>query len=204
MKKEKLRSLGVGLLIASLLTAVYATFVQGYVPIEGVTLPSLLDGQETRQLKDKVKESEASLEKLTGDNENLKKQLEKVTTDNESLTEKVAKQRESIDYLESLRDESDNTEEQDESIDSNDETASEDNNQASAEGAFVIRQGENASQISQRLETEGYITSAQEFQNLIEQWQLSSLIQTGEYQLNSDMTIHEIASQLTHGAYYYQ
>ncbi|MCR8968733.1 endolytic transglycosylase MltG [Facklamia sp. 7083-14-GEN3] len=202
MKKENLRSLGVGLLIASLITAAYATFVQGHVPIEGVTLPSILNGQETSQLKEMVEESESSLDKLTSDNEELNRQLEKLTADNESLTERVANQRESIEYLESLRDE--DTEDQDESVDLNSEAEREDNNQSSAEGAFVVSEGENASQIAQRLETEGYISSAQEFQNLIEQWQLSSLIQTGEYQLNSDMTIHEIASQLTNGAYYYQ
>ncbi|MGX7108251.1 endolytic transglycosylase MltG [Facklamia miroungae] len=204
MKKENLRSLGVGLLIASLLTAAYATFVQGNVPIEGVTLPSLLNGQEASLLKDKVEKGEARLEKLTSEKEDLSQQVEKLTADKESLIEKLDKQRESIDYLESLRNKDDETADQDESSANSNEESSNNSNQTLADGSFVINQGESASQIAQRLETEGFIESATEFQNLIDQWQLGSLIQTGEYQLSSDMSIHEIASQLTNGAYYYQ
>ena len=70
-------------------------------------------------------------------------------------------------------------------------------------GSFTISDGENASDIAQRLESEGYIDSATELEDLIDQWDLSTVIVADTYDLNSDMSIHDIASIITQGAYYY-
>lgn len=203
MKKDNLRSLGVGFLIASMITAAYATFVQGHLPIEGVTLPSLLNGQTTSQLQKQLKNSDITIESLKSESEQMDKTIQKLSSEKEKLKEKVDQQSESIAYLESLREKA--GEDEQNSTDNANQTADETSQSLGDSGqSFTISPGENSSQIAKRLEEEGLVGSATEFQALIDQWQLSSLIQAGDYQLDASMTIHEIASQLTNGAYYYQ
>ena len=198
MSKQSLRSIGLGFLAASILTGAFAVFYQGNVPVDGVTLPSLLKGEHTQKLKEEESIAKADLESVSLERDELSSQISKLKDDQESLKSKVDKQNESIAYYESLKEKWDESQ--------LDEEMTEENPEADqpGDGTFVVNQGEGSAAIASRLESEGYVESAAEFQELIDQWNLATVIQAGEYELTPDMSIHEIASQLTHGAYYYQ
>ena len=70
-------------------------------------------------------------------------------------------------------------------------------------GTFTIAEGSDTTTIAQQLQDEGYIDSADELTSLIEEWGLETVIGAGDYELNSDMSIHDIANIITQGAYYY-
>lgn len=198
MSKQSLRSIGLGFLAASILTGAFAVFYQGNVPVDGVTLPSLLKGEHTQKLKEEESIAKADLESVSLERDELSSQISKLKDEQESLKSKVDKQNESIAYYESLKEKWDESQ--------LDEEMTEENPEADqpGDGTFVVNQGEGSAAIASRLESEGYVESAAEFQELIDQWNLATVIQAGEYELTPDMSIHEIASQLTHGAYYYQ
>lgn len=198
MSKQSLRSIGLGFLAASILTGAFAVFYQGNVPVDGVTLPSLLKGEHTQKLKEEESIAKADLESVSLERDELSSQISKLKDEQESLKSKVDKQNESIAYYESLKEKWDESQ--------LDEEMTEENPEADqpGDGTFVVNQGEGSAEIAGRLESEGYVESAAEFQELIDQWNLATVIQAGEYELTPDMSIHEIASQLTHGAYYYQ
>lgn len=204
MRKESLRSLGLGFLLAAILLAAHATFVQGHQPIEGVNLPSLLDGQDRSQLVEEQEKIKEQLKTLEKDKAQLTKDLDRLTMENGSLSEKIYKQDETITYLEKYKDKveaMETSEEDDQEQTSQEETNQEQEDQ---ETGFEVVTGQSSSQIAKNLQEQGFIKSADKFQDLIDQWNLSSLIQSGQYELNEDMSIHEIASILTNGAYFYQ
>lgn len=198
MSKQSLRSIGLGFLAASILTGAFAVFYQGNVPVDGVTLPSLLKGEHTQKLKEEESIAKADLESVSLERDELSSQISKLKDDQESLKSKVDKQNESIAYYESLKEKWDESQLDEETTEENPEA------DPQGDGTFVVNQGEGSAEIAGRLESEGYVESAAEFQELIDQWNLATVIQAGEYELTPDMSIHEIASQLTHGAYYYQ
>lgn len=198
MSKQSLRSIGLGFLAASILTGAFAVFYQGNVPVDGVTLPSLLKGEHAQKLKEEESMAKADLESVSLERDELSSQISKLKDEQESLKSKVDKQNESIAYYESLKEKWDESQLDEETTEENPET------DQPGDGTFVVNQGEGSAEIASRLESQGYVESAAEFQELIDQWNLATVIQAGEYELTPDMSIHEIASQLTHGAYYYQ
>lgn len=198
MSKQSLRSIGLGFLAASILTGAFAVFYQGNVPVDGVTLPSLLKGEHTQKLKEEESMAKADLESVSLERDELSSQISKLKDEQESLKSKIDKQNESIAYYESLKEKWDESQLDEETTEENPEA------DPQGDGTFVVNQGEGSAEIASRLESEGYVESAAEFQELIDQWNLATVIQAGEYELTPDMSIHEIASQLTHGAYYYQ
>lgn len=62
---------------------------------------------------------------------------------------------------------------------------------------LVILPGMNSEQISATLVRAGVIESNKEFQDYMQSNSLTGLIQIGEYELNSSMTIEEIATIIT-------
>lgn len=203
MSKQSLRSIGLGFLAASILTGAFAVFYQGNVPVDGVTLPSLLKGEHTQKLKEEESMAKADLESVSLERDELSSQISKLKDEQESLKSKVDKQNESIAYYESLKEKWDESQLDEETTDE-ERTEEDPAADPQGDGTFVVNQGEGSAEIASRLESEGYVESAAEFQELIDQWNLATVIQAGEYELTPDMSIHEIASQLTHGAYYYQ
>lgn len=208
MNKNTLRSLGIGFLSAGILTTAFAIFVQGQTPVEGIKVNSLLNSDTTAQVsqyEEQISSLQAerdsfseSLSSTNGQDESdLQSSISSLTADNESLRAQLS----------NLNNNSTN---------GNDETASDDSNgtategsgevaqaQPEVEGSFTISSGETSSEIASRLETEGFITSATEFQSLLDEWDLNSVIQAGDFNINSDMSIHDIVSIITEGAYYY-
>ncbi|MBS4455832.1 endolytic transglycosylase MltG [Tuanshanicoccus lijuaniae] len=187
MNKHTLKTLGIGFLLAGILTGVFAIFGQGHVPVSGMKVNSLFsqnqsNEEELTKYRDqisKLQEEKATLEK---ERQALSDKLEKNKNNNSSSDNSIAP----TDGSESTTDEAS-------------DTASE----PAKEGTFTINSGETSSEIAKRLEEEGYIKSAAELQDLISQWDLDSRIVAADYELNSDMSVHQIAELITNGAYYY-
>ncbi|MBG9980069.1 endolytic transglycosylase MltG [Facklamia sp. DSM 111018] len=209
MKKQNLRSLGVGFLASSILAGAFAVFFQGHVPVDGITLPSLFEGQNTESFQEQYDKDQSTIAGLTQEKDEISRQkeefsnqVEQLKNDNESLQEKLDEQ---SNLQKDQEDESVDEKEETsaEEVESNEEDTTEEV-EAPEDGAFAITDGESSAEIASRLEETGYIDSASDFQELIDQWNLESVIQAGDYELSKDMSIHEIASELTNGVYYYQ
>lgn len=211
MNKNTLRSLGIGFLSAGILSAAFAIFVQGQTPVEGLQVNSLFNSDNTEQIsqyeeqvssltaeRDSLNESLASLEST--DESSLQESISSLTAANESLQARLADANNNASTNDNGADESDES-------DTTETTTEESGEVAEAtpalEGSFTISSGEASSDIANRLEADGYIASAAEFQELLDTWDLNSVIQAGDFEINSDMSIHDIASIITNGAYYY-
>lgn len=72
-------------------------------------------------------------------------------------------------------------------------------NQASSSQIFVIQKGETLDSIALRLKQESLIRSPFAFKLFLLSQNLSQKIQAGDFRLRPDMTLSQIASQLTHG-----
>lgn len=214
MKKSSLRSLGIGFLSAAILTGAYAAFFQGHVPVDGVTVESIFQSENIESYEQQASQDQDTISNLTADQAQMESNLQEVSSDNESLSTRLESQTESIDYLasmnESLQDILDEygivgIDEEDSIDDTEEETEETDEETTmSSSGEFSIEEGESSAEIANNLEDQGYIESADEFQALLDQWNLSSVIQTGTYEISEEMTIHEIASVITNGAYFFQ
>lgn len=205
MKKNTLRSLGIGFLSAAILTGAFAIFVQGNTPVEGIQISGLLANNNEEEM--------ASLEE----------QINSLTTERDTLEETRNTLNESLATFSEQAEEKDNeisrlsaslTSLQAQGSDTEDET-SEDEESSVDEGSdtetdtevesatFEIAEGQSSEQISLDLEAAGFIESAEEFQSLLDEWNLHSVIQAGSFELDSSMTIHDIATIITDGAYLY-
>lgn len=215
MKKNTLRSLGIGFLSAGILSGAFAIFVQGQSPVEGLQVNSLLgsgDQEQISQYEEQVSSLVAERDSLneslsSGDNQDessAQEQISSLTEANESL----------VAQLDNTGTETNNDESDTETTDNGTDTDTEADNtgsetgevteaQPDLEGSFSIASGEASSEIAARLESDGFIDSADEFQSLLDEWDLNAVIQAGDFELNSDMSIHDIASIITDGAYYY-
>lgn len=65
---------------------------------------------------------------------------------------------------------------------------------------FIITPGQPVIQISKNLEEEGLIKNAFVFRLLVSQMGIGQKIQAGDFRLSPNMSSHEIAEELTHGA----
>lgn len=209
MKKNTLRSIGIGFLSAAILSGAFAIFVQGQSPVEGLQVNSLLNSDNQEQ----ISQYEEQVSSLVAQRDSLAEQVSSAgNQDESSLQAEVSSLTEANSSL-LARFESNNTQgNNDESDSNNEDTDSETTNentgelaeaQPDLEGSFTIVSGETSSEIASQLEAQGYIDSAAEFQNLLDEWDLNAVIQAGDFNLNSDMSIHDIASIITDGAYYY-
>lgn len=211
MKKSSLRSLGVGFLSAAILTGAYAAFFQGHVPVDGVTIDSVFQSENIESYEQQVSEDQEIINNLSDNQAQIEAELENASSENASLNERLESQKESIDYLasmnESLQDILDEYGiagiEEETTTDTEEEEETEETS-AAASGEFSIEDGQSSAEIANNLEAQGYIESAAEFQELLDQWNLSSVIQSGTYDIDEGMTIHEIASVITNGAYFFQ
>lgn len=211
MNKNTLRSLGIGFLSAGILSAAFAIFVQGQTPVEGIRVNSLLNGDNTEQ----ISQYEEQVSSLQAERDSLSADLSSASSseDESSLQESISSLTEANESLQAqLRNaNNDNTTDNNDESETNDDTTEETTEesgelaqaQPDVEGSFTINSGETSSEIANRLESEGYIASASEFQTLLDEWDLNSVIQAGDFDINSDMSIHDIVSIITEGAYYY-
>lgn len=208
MNKSTLRSLALGFLASGILTGAYAIFFQGNVPIQGVTIPSVLNSssatheEELAQYRDEMSSLIAERDTLEENQVTKDEEIASLTEKNTGLENQIAELQ-----LENRSLSSDGDGEQSETEDETTTEGSTDeeteNSTSSTSGTFVISQGETSVDIASNLEAQGFVESAAEFQALLDEWGLNSIIQAGSYEISSDMTIHDIANEITHGAYYY-
>lgn len=210
MKKNTLRSIGIGFLSAAILSGAFAIFIQGQSPVEGLQVNSLLNSDNQEQ----ISQYEEQVSSLVAQRDSLAEQVSSAgNQDESSLQAEVSSLTEANSSL-LARVENNNTQDNNDESDSNNEDSDSDTTdsentgevaeaQPDLEGTFTIVSGETSSEIASQLEAQGYIDSATEFQNLLDEWDLNAVIQAGDFNLNSDMSIHDIASIITDGAYYY-
>ncbi|MGO4927641.1 endolytic transglycosylase MltG [Fundicoccus sp. Sow4_D5] len=205
MNKSSLRSLALGFLASGIITGAYAIFFQGHVPVQGITVPTVLTSNSVAHEEElaKYREEMSSLiterDALEEDLGTKDEEIASLTQKNTGLESQVAELQ-----LENRSVAGEDTDSEDETTEANSEETSEDESEnTAAEGSFVIAQGETSVDIASNLEAAGFVESASEFQALLDEWGLSSIIQAGTYELTADMSIHDIANELTHGAYYY-
>ncbi|MRI84872.1 hypothetical protein GIY09_03020 [Aerococcaceae bacterium WS4759] len=208
MNKSTLRSLALGFLASGILTGAYAIFFQGNVPIQGVTIPSVLNSssatheEELAQYRDEMSSLIAERNTLEENQVTKDEEIASLTEKNTGLENQIAELQLENRSLSSDGDgEQSETEDETTTEDSTDEET--ENSTSSTSGTFVISQGETSVDIASNLEAQGFVESAAEFQALLDEWGLNSIIQAGSYEISSDMTIHDIANEITHGAYYY-
>lgn len=200
MKKNTLRSMGVGFLFAGVLTAIFA-ILSGHVPVEGVTVQSIFDSGEAEiiaSLEEEQAELNEEIEALESTRNNLNANVASLQEREEERENEIEELQATIRDLEN----EDNDESNEEDETSEDEETTEENEET-VDGIFTINEGESSEDISNRLEADGYIESADEFRELLDSWGLNEVIQTGDHEVTPEMSIHEIASIITGGAYYY-
>lgn len=211
MNKGNLRALGFGFLASAILTGGFAIFFQGQVPIQGIKVSSVLNGAAGNdQELASYKEAMSSLLSEKTSLESTKNQLNESLNNLKEVASKQSSQLASIKKSESTSvSESDSA--------SADETSSDAETSQSAEtttetteteapaisGTFTVNSGESSLQIAQRLVDEGYLSSTDEFEEIVDTWNLSAILQAGSYEFNSNMGAHAILEALTHGVYYY-
>lgn len=205
MKKNTLRVLGIGFLLSAVIVAGYETFVRGNPPLEGITVQSIFDNKasELKAQADKLAKAESERDSLSS----------KVAEGEQSIEDLQKKEAEQADKIQSLEQNNASLITQyvgnqaDESANQDTITTAEvpraTSSPEEAEGTFTITSGESSGEIAERLQADGYIRSAADFQALIDQWQLNEYIQANDYQLNPNMSMDEILSIITNGAYFY-
>lgn len=209
MNKSNLRSLGLGFLVSGAILGGYTLFAEGQ-PHTPATNTNESSQEDNSQYKEEIASLKADKEKLESENDKLK--ANQSSTDSDNSDDKQSRPTvSSADETDTSSGEESSQNDASQNDDSQSEETSNPNNSDNQDqleepqysGSFTISDGENASDIAQRLESEGYIDSATELEDLIDQWDLSTVIVADTYDLNSDMSIHDIASIITQGAYYY-
>ena len=192
MSKQSLRGIGTGFLLASVITSLYASFVQGHVPVDGIKINALLDNKASKkELEEQATSYEAVIKGLQDEKEEVLGKLDQEMKDKEDLESKLKKAAE----------QQANAQVSDESTSDSDTGESQ---SSSDDQAFVIEEGMASSAIADQLQEAGYIDKAEDFQKLVDDWQLAELIQAGSYDLKKGMSVDDIASILTNGAYFYR
>lgn len=218
MNKRSLRTLGLGFLGSAILTGAFAILVQGNVPVQGVKVSSVLGGANTQELNS-FKEVNSS---LLAEKSNLEATKNTLNESLNSLKEAASKQSSELASYKkvasssaaSASNSSSSSDESNADESSSTETASsttaetttgETTQQStpSTSGTFTVSLGETSDEIGMRLVAEGYISDFDEYKYIVDYWDLSSVLQAGTYQLDSNMGANAILEALTHGAYYY-
>lgn len=208
-----MRSMGVGILISAVLLSGYAFFTDGDTTnTEGENTEVLASLEsENSQLKSDQVSLNDEIAQLREDNNNQSSASSSSSNGASSTsadsTESNGDESETNEETESA-DNTDNNDTEDttdteETTDENVETNEEGLATPAESGTFTIAEGSDTATISQQLQDAGYIESADDFTALIEEWGLETVIGAGDYELNSDMSIHDIANIITQGAYYY-
>ena len=215
MNKNTLRTLALGFLSSAILTGLYATFIQGHVPVRGVNVHSVLNNQSvpneiTSQYESNLSSLKEENKALSSLNESYAKSIKELESTSQESQQNAIASSSSSENTSSTMDETDSSAEESVTT-TEDNFNSEDSETAASSIAtdpntaidFTVSPGETSIDIAYRLEAEGIISSAQELQDLFEYWDLETVLQDGTYELYPGMSIHEIAEILTHYTYYY-
>lgn len=209
MKKSTLRSLGIGFLSAAILTGAYAVFVQGHMPVGGVQVNSLLSNtadEELAQYEEEMSSLIIERDSLESTRNTLNESIANYRDNEEEMSREISSLAAANSSLRGQADgspEDETAEEPETETDEDTETTTDPDTETATQGEFTISEGESSEEISLRLEEAGFIDSSDEFLSLLEEWNLNAVIQTGNFELDDSMTIHDIATIITDGAYFY-
>lgn len=223
LSRNTLRSLAVGFLASAVVTAAFA-LSQGQLPVQGVNGTNLLNGGSTTANADQ----QAQLDALSSEKSALESTQNVLNASLTSLKEQASRQSSELEALKShsassASNESSSSSSEGSSSSESDqansqaETGQEQNNGTSTEGTsaprngqwtteggnFTVNPGDTSEDVAQNLYDAGIISSPDVFLEVVEQWDLSTLLIAGTYELNSGMNVNTIAEILTNGAYYW-
>ena len=227
LSRNTLRSLAVGVLASAVVTAAFA-LSQGQLPVQGVNGTNVLNGGTTTVNADQ----QARLDALSSEKSALESTQNTLNASLASLKEQASRQSSELEALKShstssssASNESSSTSSEGSSSSSN-EASQADTTEASQEethnagttgttapsdgqwttegGNFTVNPGDTSEDVAQNLYDAGIISSPDVFLEVVDQWDLSTLLIAGTYELNSGMNVNTIAEILTNGAYYWQ
>lgn len=201
MKKSSLRAIGLAFLASALITASFETFARGNSPVEGMTVQSIFNSNQ-----ELLEEQENQINDLSIKESNLNDELDKIKAEQKKTLEDLKNNTDQVSSLQKANasllkkyggDETDTTD------DNTQDNQEENNNQTSDNQIITIAPGLASSDIAQQLYDQGLIKDAKAFSDLIDAWDLNEYIQANDYELNPTMSMDEILSIITNGAYYY-
>ena len=214
LSRNTLRSLAVGFLASAVVTAAFA-LSQGQLPVQGVNGTNLLNGGSTTANADQ----QAQLDALSSEKSALESTQNVLNASLTSFKEPASRKSSELEALKShsassASNESSSSSSEGSSSSESDqasnqaETGQEQNNGTSTEGTSAPRNGQWTTEggnftVAQNLYDAGVISSPDVFLEVVEQWDLSTLLIAGTYELNSGMNVNTIAEILTNGAYYW-
>ena len=219
LSRNTLRSLAVGVLASAVVTAAFA-LSQGHLPVQGVNGTNVLNGGTTTANADQ----QARLDALSSEKSALESTQNTLNASLASLKEQASRQSSELEALKShstssssASNESSSTSSEGSSSSSNEASQEETNNAGTAGttapsdgqwttegGNFTVNPGDTSEDVAQNLYDAGIISSPDVFLEVVDQWDLSTLLIAGTYELNSGMNVNTIAEILTNGAYYWQ
>ena len=220
LSRNTLRSLAVGVLASAVVTAAFA-LSQGQLPVQGVNGTNVLNGGTTTANADQ----QARLDALSSEKSALESTQNTLNASLASLKEQASRQSSELEALKSHSTSSSSASNEGSSSSSN-EASQADTTEASQEethnagttgttapsdgqwttegGNFTVNPGDTSEDVAQNLYDAGIISSPDVFLEVVDQWDLSTLLIAGTYELNSGMNVNTIAEILTNGAYYWQ
>ena len=216
LSRNTLRSLAVGVLASAVVTAAFA-LSQGHLPVQGVNGTNVLNGGTTTANADQ----QARLDALSSEKSALESTQNTLNASLASLKEQASRQSSELEALKShstssssTSNESSSTSSEGSSSSSNEasqadaaEASQEETNNAGTAGTTAPSDGQwttEGGNFTVNLYDAGIISSPDVFLEVVDQWDLSTLLIAGTYDLNSGMNVNTIAEILTNGAYYWQ
>ncbi|MBG9988354.1 endolytic transglycosylase MltG [Aerococcaceae bacterium DSM 111176] len=214
MNKNTMRSMGVGVLISAVLLGGYTLFTEENTTTntegENTELLASLESENSQlksdqlSLNDEIAQLREDGNQSSQSSSSSQSSASESDSSDESDDESAASEEtDENGTTETTDTDTENDTEDTESVDEDVETDEDGLATPAESGTFTIAEGSDTTTIAQQLQDEGYIDSADELTSLIEEWGLETVIGAGDYELNSDMSIHDIANIITQGAYYY-
>lgn len=220
--RQTFRSMALGFLTSAIVASAFGLFYLNSNPIQGTNGTSLMSGTQTT-----TAEQTSQVEELESQKASLEEVQNSLNASINSMKEAASKQSSEIASLKKTKSSTSSTS-SGESSESNDEstgstegvaanTETESGNgtevaasteevttvsPAAVSGTFTITPGESSDEIAYRLEAEGFANAA-DFMAVVDYWDLSTVLQAGSFQLDSNMNVNTIAELLTHGVYYW-
>lgn len=222
--RQTFRSLALGFLVSAVVTSAFGLFYLNSNPIQGTNGISLMSGTQTA-----IVDQTAQVEELESQKASLEETQNSLNASINSMKEMASKQSSELASLKKASSSSksdssgESTASADESTTNTDEAdgantvaqtgegneanvgAEQTNTTAPAavSGTFTVLPGETSDEIAYRLEAEGF-ANAGDFLAIVDYWDLSTILQAGSFQLDSNMNVNTIAEILTSGVYYWQ
>lgn len=218
--RQTFRSMAIGFLTSAIVASAFGLFYLNSNPIQGTNGTSLMAGTQTT-----TAEQTSQVAELESQKASLEEAQNSLNASINSMKEAATKQSSEIASLKKTKSSNSSassgelSESNDESTGSTEGVAANTETEIGAEvatteeevttvspaavsGTFTVMPGESSDEIAYRLEAEGFANAA-DFMAVVDYWDLSTVLQAGSFQLDSNMNVNTIAELLTHGVYYW-